>query len=166
MKIKNDNVLLRDFIITDIEKKCEWINNPKNNRYLHYELPLFVSKTKKWFMEKDNSCRLDLVIEYDNVPVGVIGLLGIDKDKKIAELYITLGETEYKRKGISTKAIEMLIDYSFSYLNLEKIFLNVDAENIVAIGLYEKVGFKLEKNFSQEFFGKVFNRKRYVIDKG
>ena len=77
-------VTIRKFEKIDIPKKVEWINNPANNRYLHYDLPLEIKKTESWFdqnAEKDD--RFDAVIEADGVPVGLIGLLTIDlKNKK------------------------------------------------------------------------------------
>ena len=42
-------VSLRKFTKDDIPKKVEWINNPDNNRFLHYDLPLEEEKTHMWF---------------------------------------------------------------------------------------------------------------------
>lgn len=165
MKIEKDNVSIREFKLSDVEKKVEWINNPENNQYLHYNIPLSVEGTTKWFMNKETSSRLDCVIEYDGVPVGVIGLLEIDYFNKKAEFYITLGATEYKRKGIATTATRLIVDYAFDDLQLQKVYLNVDEANEKACRLYEKVGFKCEGIFVKDMFFKNawINRRRYAI---
>ena len=159
-----DDCSLRPFGLDDIEKKIEWINNPENNAFLHYDIPLEYEKTLNWFKNKDNSKRLDCVIEYKSCPVGVIGLLAIDYTSKKAEYYITLGSTEHKRMGIATKATMMILEYAFVDLNLNKIYLTVDADNIAACNLYESTGFVCEGNFAedQERRGQLVDRKRYA----
>ena len=59
--------------------KVEWINNAENNIFLHYELPLTITKTEEWFDKKcQRNDRFDATIDVDGVPVGIIGLLSID----------------------------------------------------------------------------------------
>lgn len=159
-----DSVSLRNFVETDITLKIDWINNPLNNAFLHYDIPLEYDKTLNWFRHKDNSSRIDCIIEYDSCPVGVIGLLAIDTISKKAEYYITLGSAEHKRKGISTKATMLILEYAFVDLGLNKVYLNVDEDNIAACSLYEKVGFVCEGVFEedQERRGQLINRKRYA----
>lgn len=70
-------VSIRDFTVADIENKVKWINDPQNNTYLHYDLPLDAERTKEWFYHKNNEIRQDCVIEYNQNPVGLIGLLSI-----------------------------------------------------------------------------------------
>ena len=161
----NDGIIsLREFREDDIPNKIRWINNPENNQFLHYDIPLEFDKTLKWFKSKNNEIRLDLVIEYDNVPVGLIGLLGIDRSNNKAEYYICMGEEQYKGRGVATKASEMLVEYGFKQLGLNKIYLNVDAENIVACRLYEKLGFVCEGYFKKDMIhrGSYIDRKRYA----
>lgn len=158
-------VSLRLFEERDIEKKVEWINNPENNLHLHYDIPLCVENTRKWFHAKDNSRRLDYVIEYDGIPVGLIGLLAIDHFHHKAEFYISMGETAYKNRGIATEASRMLADYGFGRLGLHKIYLNTDGENYPAHRLFEKVGFTREGFFVDDMIhrGRYIDRIRYAI---
>ena len=138
-------VAIRKFARGDIPQKVEWINNPENNQFLHYDIPLEVEKTQKWF---DNNIgrtdRYDAVIEADGVPCGTIGLLSIDKKNSKAEFYIAMGETSLKGKGISTQATKLILDYGFKTLGLNRIYLYTETENISAQRLFEKVGFVRE----------------------
>ena len=165
MQLSIGHVSIRDFQKEDIEKKIEWINNPENNQFLHYDIPLNYEKTLQWFNNKDNSSRVDCVIEYDNIPVGVIGLLAINNLNRNAEYYITVGNTALKNKGIATKATYLILGYAFNKLNLNKIYLNVDADNAIACRLYERVGFLCEGYFREDFLrrGKLVDRKRYAF---
>ena len=159
------SVSIRDFNEEDIDKKIEWINNPENNRYLHYDIPLEYSKTKLWFENKDNQKRLDCVIEYNKIPVGLIGLLAIDQVNCKAEYYVTIGNTNYKKKGIASTATILILEYAFEDLKLNKVYLNVDADNVIACKLYERVGFDCEGYFHDELLrgNQLIDRKRYAF---
>ena len=165
MKLLDQNVSVRDFQEEDIPNKVKWINNPENNQFLHYVLPMEEEKTRQWYRNKNNDTRKDCVIEYQGKPVGLIGLLAIDPVNQKAEFYISMGETGYKRKGISTRAVGLVLTYAFEVLKLNKIYLNVDAENEAACGLYEKCGFQCEGYFKSDLIhhGKLVDRKRYAI---
>ena len=160
------NIKLRKFNESDISNKVRWINDESNNTYLHYDLPLEIEKTQRWFeIIRDRTDRYDAVIEVDGIPVGVIGLLNIDKINLKAEYYITLGENSYKRKGISYIASQKLLKYAFEVLCLNKVYLNVDVNNNAACNLYEKLGFSCEGVFKEDMMHHkiLIDRKRYAI---
>lgn len=163
--VKEGFVTVRLFVKEDIVLKVRWINDPENNTFLHYDLPLNKEKTSSWFDNKDNYLRRDCTIVYNEIPVGVIGLLNIDYVNKKAEYYITLGEKKYKRKGIAKAATQIIIEYAFNDMGLEKVYLNVDADNLVACSLYEKVGFECEGLFKRDLLrnGILIDRKRYAV---
>lgn len=164
VKINMNKVTIRKFDEDDIENKVRWINDSRNNEFLHYNIPLDIENTRKWFNNiKNNSNRYDMIIEYNNIPVGVIGIINIEKKK--GEYYITLGENDYKRKGISYEATKLILNYAFKTLGLEKIWLCVDEENIAARKLYEKVGFIQEGLLRKDIYfnGKMINRCMYGI---
>lgn len=164
MFLRKNDIVIRDFSLEDIPLKVEWINNPENNYFLHYDLPLEIKKTQEWFLKRSIN-RIDCIIEYNQIPVGLIGFLNIDSVNCKAEFYITIGDTSFKRKGIGLHATQLMIEFAFSQLELNKIYLNVDEENNAACALYEKAGFYCEGNFIKELFhnGKFINRKRYAI---
>ena len=58
-----------------------------------------------------------------------------------------------------------MLKYAFDELGLNKVYLNVDAENIAACNLYEKIGFKCEGVFKEDMMhrDKMIDRKRYAI---
>lgn len=166
LRLQNDKVVVREFRKEDIPNKVKWINDPENNTYLHYDLPLEYDKTLLWFERiKDNENRLDAVIEYKGIPMGLIGLLGIDKRNLKAEYYICIGESAYKGKGIAKNASKLLIDYAFDALKLNKIYLYTEQDNIQAQKLFEKLGFKKEGLLEQDLIynGRKVNRYMYGI---
>lgn len=139
-----DDVKIRKFRLEDIPLKLEWVNNPANNKYLHYDLPLEYEKTVAWF-EKNagRTDRFDAVIEYCGKPVGLTGLLNIDYKNAKAEDYMLVGESAYKRRGIATKAGTLNALYCFEVLKLNKLYAFIDVGN-PSLQLDLKRGFHVE----------------------
>ena len=159
-------VSIRRFTKGDIKDKIRWINDERNNQYLHYDLPLEYDKTVSWFEQAaGRSDRHDAIIEVDGKPVGLIGLLNIDQKNGKAEYYITLGEQEYKGKGIASKASTLLLDYAFNQLDLNKVYLYTEVANITAQRLFERIGFKKEGLLKDDLWvgGKGIDRYFYGI---
>ncbi|MCG4585424.1 GNAT family N-acetyltransferase, partial [Anaerosalibacter bizertensis] len=157
------NVSIRRFEQKDIQNKIKWINDNSNNKYLHYDLPLEYDKTLNWFINnKGRKDRFDAIIEVDGVPVGLIGLLSIDKKNSKAEYYITLGEDKYKGKGIAKLASIKLIKYAFEEIRINKIYLFTEIENKSAQRLFEKIGFRKEGLLKEDIKNGNEHVDRYV----
>lgn len=155
------NVTIRKFEKEDIPKKVEWINNPENNEFLHYDIPLSIEGTESWYKSHiGDYTRFDAVIEADGVPCGTIGLLSIDRKNMKAEFYIAMGEPSFKGKGVATAASKAILKYAFNDLSLNRVYFYTEIENIAAQKLLEKVGFKREGCISQDILshGKYVDR--------
>ncbi len=135
-------VILKPFTKEDIPLKVSWVNDNENNEFLHYDIPLTIEGTEKWWEGiKDRQDRKDFIIYYNDIPVGLTGLLNINYKNKNSELHIILGDKSYKNKGIATKALRLLLSYAFDSLSLERVYLFVEEDNIAAINLYKKMHF-------------------------
>lgn len=158
MKIK-----IRKFNEKDIPYKVKWINDERNNTYLHYDLPLKEDKTLVWFKNnKDRTDRLDLTITFNNKPAGVIGLLNVDSINRKAEYYICIGEEKYKGKGLAYNASKLLFEYACNELNLNKIYLYTEVNNIAAQRLFKKIGFVREGLLRQDLIYNNNKIDRYI----
>lgn len=160
------NVTIKKFEREDIPKKVEWINNPANNQFLHYDIPINIGKTEKWFNNNiGRTDRYDALIVADGVPCGTIGLLNIDKKNGKAEYYIAMGETSLKGKGVATEASKLILDYGYKKLGLNRIYLFTETENIPAQRLFEKVGFIKEGCIREDIIshGKYVDRYVYGL---
>lgn len=160
------SVIIRKFEVGDIPNKVRWINDPQNNKYLHYTLPLTEEGTGQWWEKaKDLKNRLDMTILDGQRPVGIIGLLGVDTINKQAELYITIGEQSCKGKGIAGRAMEELCRLAFDELGLQRIFLYTETQNTAAVRAYQKFGMTCR----DILHGNIMNRDgewvdRYIFD--
>ena len=160
------NISVRRFCERDIPDKVRWINDPANNRYLHYGLPLTVEGTERWYRRTENATdRFDGVIRADGVPCGIVGLLRIDPVRRDAEFYITVGEKAFLRKGVAFAASRQVLSYAFAERGLTRVYLFTETGNLPAQRLFGKLGFIRERLLENDVCanGKTADRFRYGI---
>ena len=76
-----------------------------------------------------------------------------------------IGDTSFWNKGIGTEVNQLLMIYGFEMLNLEKIWLGVNAANSSAHKSYLNAGFKEEGRLRNEVYraGEYFDVVRMSI---
>lgn len=91
--------------------------------------------------------------------VGHVGLYDIDFRSRRAEFGIMLGARRSWGQGIGTRCTSFMLDYAFDRLNLDRVHLQVLADNVRARRLYERLGFIEEGRLRSHEFrdGKVLD---------
>lgn len=152
-----NSIYLKKFSQDDIEFKVNLINDSNNNKYLHYDLPLTIDKTKLWFENnKDKTNRYDCTIFQNEVRVGIIGVLNIQDGK--GEYYITLSK---RGNGIAVESTNILFDIAKKELGMSELYLFTEENNKIAQNFFEKVGFGNKKLIKYNDSGKETNRYYY-----
>ena len=148
-------IKIRKHLPTDIPYRVKWRNNPNVNIYIGHEIgqKTTLAKEKKWFADyqKDKKKKFFTICD-QSTPIGWMGLTNISKVNQNAEIFIAIGEDNYHGKGIGKIALNWIIDYGFSKLNLHKINLSVYEYNPRAIRLYQSLGFINEGDMQDEVF--------------
>ena len=137
----------------DIKYRVKWLNDPTVNKYIGDTIGqcTTLKKQEKWFDDYKKVKGKKFFTIYDNdKPIGWMGLSNINKTNKNADIFLAIGEDEYRGKGYGKIALLWLIDYAFKKLNLHKINLGVIENNIFAIKLYKSVGFEVEGKMKDE----------------
>ena len=76
-----------------------------------------------------------------NIPVGMIDLFDFNPQHKRVGVGILIIPA-HQGKSYASEALEMVIDYAFTYLDAHQIFANITADNNKSIALFEKFNFK------------------------
>ena len=63
--------------------------------------------------------------------------------KKSAQFGLLIGDKNYWGKGIGKEVTKIVTNWAFKELGLKKVGLGVIANNIAAINVYKKAGFKI-----------------------
>ena len=138
-------IIPRRFSKQEIQERVNWINDPKINRTMYFDLPATIENTTEWY-EKNigNTNRIDFSFFDSNENVIAMGgFTKIDKVHNHAEFYIMVNPTLHG-KGYGKEVSKWIFNYGFSILKLHKIYLYTDDDNKAAYKIYEDAGFLLE----------------------
>ena len=136
----------------DLSIRVEWMNHPNVYSSMHFEIPVKLENTIRWFENNlNNDRRRDVTfVDDDNNIVAFGGLTGTDPILRKAELYIFVNPN-IQAKGYGTKATKLLCEYGFKEMRLHKIYLETNGDNYAAQKVYERCGFKLEGILRHEY---------------
>lgn len=160
-------MILRPLEQKDNSFMLEWMKDPRVNCYFRFNSNNVTIQTVTEFI---NNCSKDkynyhfAIADDKDIYQGTISLKNIDIDANTAEYAIAL-RYEAQGKGMGTFATKQILNYAFETLKLNRVYLNVLADNINAIKLYEKCGFDFEGEFKEHIKvnGQVKNLKWYGI---
>ncbi len=166
--LEGQNITLKGLEYHQLPILKEWMNDFEIAIKLLRIEPSITYFTEKWYNSfQDDRTKLIFSIN-DRLSDKFIGCIGVNNiefiDKK-GEIYIYIGDRSYWNRGYASEALKIIMDYLFNYYNLNKLYLNVRADNQNAIKLYNKVGFKIEGKFRNDKFieGKYIDIIRMAI---
>lgn len=84
--------------------------------------------------------------------VGVTGLHSVNAVAMSCEFRILLGERSVWKKGFGTETCQLLVSYAFEILNMNRVWLGVNASNVGAHRSYKKSGFIAEGVLREEVY--------------
>lgn len=167
IELQSGKVKLRPLKMEDKERLAKLANNEKISINLTDGFPYpYQLEDAIAFLKK--STQQDIVtlfaIEFEDNHVGNIGLvIGSDVYRKSAIIGYFLG-IDYWNKGIMTQAINLIIEYGFNQLNLERIHTGVFDFNHASQRVLEKCGFVKEGVFKRAIIkkGKMYDEVRFA----
>jgi len=74
--------------------------------------------------------------------VGLIDLFDFDPKNQRAGVGIVIKSSDDRNRGIGKEALQLLIDYAFSQLQLHQLYANISQENVASIKLFTTFGFQ------------------------
>ena len=135
-------VSLEPFTGEHIAATFGWIKDPEFRRlFLMRGNPEWKEHLSYFDKTLKDSSQAVFAIKADNIHIGNCGLKNISNLDKKAELWIYIGESSMRMKGIGGKALRLLINKAFKEFSLKKIVVHVADFNVGAIKMYEKAGF-------------------------
>lgn len=136
-------ILLRQLERKDAPLMYEWMTDPEITRFFRFDATKVTLESCRTFIEnanrQDNTVHFAIVGENDEY-LGTISLKEIDRNRRCAEYAVS---TRKKVHGtdVALQATQQIIHYAFDELGLDRVYLNVLAENRRANAFYRKAGF-------------------------
>ncbi|MDG1729060.1 MAG: GNAT family N-acetyltransferase [Algibacter sp.] len=145
--LKGENIYLRALEPEDLEfihaienDESIWEISNTNTPYSKFLIKQYLDHAHKDIFEVK---QLRLVIsDYDNVALGMIDLFDFDFKHRRAGVGVLVKEPHDRLKGYGREALKLLIDYSFTQLDLHQLYCNISEENDASVKLFSNQGFK------------------------
>ena len=155
--IRGRLVYLRPGERTDVPLFVRWLSDARTTEHLALRSPIGLAMEERWFEDMLDHhgrdrwffviCRIE-----DDRPLGSIDLHAMDLQNGSAGLGIFIGDPADTSQGYGSDAIRALLDFGFGELRLERIWLDVYADNARGLHVYERIGFVHEGTFRRALF--------------
>lgn len=159
MKLKGQYISLRAIEPADIDLLYQWENDTETWKvsntqtpFSHFVLEQYIANSHQ---DIYSAKQLRLMIctvpgpslQADKVSgsevIGCIDLFDFDPNHQRAGIGILIADTSNKRKGYASEALEILIEYCFSTLNLHQLYCNIAIDNESSVLLFQKYNFQI-----------------------
>ena len=128
-----------NFLFTTENNEDYWEISSTQTPYSKYILKKYIENAHQDIYEA-KQYRF-VICNINNEPVGMIDLFDFNPQHYRVGLGILI-LPKYQNLGYSSEALELIIDYAFSYLNVHQIYANITPDNFKSIALFEKFNFK------------------------
>lgn len=148
--LEGKNLILRAIEPADIDFLFEWENDEKLWHLSNTVAPFsrfvleqyILNSHQDIYTNKQLRLMIDVKNGDGNNPIGSIDLFDFDPINKRAGIGVLITE-ENRNKGYASEALEMLIEYCFSKLQLHQLYCNILADNKDSLRLFKKQNFDL-----------------------
>ncbi len=149
--LSGDLVHIREKEIEDIADEYSWRTDEELSR-LDATRPLTMSyddffRYSKEEMKFPNYKSKKLALDTkDNIHIGNVMYYDYSISNKQTELGIMIGDKDYWGKGYGTEAVQLLLEYLFSVLNLKRVYLHTLSWNYRAQASFIRAGFNVVRS--------------------
>lgn len=156
--LEGKRLYLRPIEESDMGRCARWINNPGVRGFLGInQYPSDMVRQREWHRQRDRGCppkgvTLAIVLKDGHRHIGNIGLDSIDWLNRHGRTGCLIGEKDCWGQGYGYEAKELLLEYGFNTLNLNRISSRVKASNPRSLAYLKKSGYLEEGRCRQEFF--------------
>lgn len=148
MSINTERFTVRTLTAQDVTTDyLHWFSSPVTAKYISYRpetLSELINYVDTKFKQED--CLL-LGVFHNDTHIGNIKYEPIDVAKGTAIFGILIGDEKWQGKGVASEVILAGNKLLCSLYSVGKIELGVDKQNLGALSVYKKMGFKVSQDF-------------------
>lgn len=145
--ISNDILTLRALEPTDIDIIYKWENDSSawfsSNTTAPYSRQLIWQYLKDYTgnIYETRELRLMMTLTGSGEPIGTIDFFNFSPTNNRAEVGLLIAE-EYRHKGYSHQAVELIKNYAANYIGLRQLYATISVTNTECIELFTHCGFE------------------------
>lgn len=160
-------IALRPLEEEDLPYLVQWRNQDRVRRSFFHKGLLSHAGQRMWFERylQDPSREIMIAVSlHEGNPVGMIGLYHIDHRNHKAEVGMTIvGDPSVWGQGIGTEMLELLKDYAFCDLNLNRLYAYAIDTNQASVRMKLKCGFQLEGTLREDHYDQGVYHDVYLL---
>ncbi len=142
-KLAGARCYLSPINLDDAERYCEWLNDMEVARTLALaSMNISLGAEREALERLSRGHTYAIVLQETDELIGNCGLFDVDHLTRTCEIGVFIGNKAMWGQGYGPEAMELLLGYAFSYLNMRNVMLRVYAYNERAIAAYRRVGFR------------------------
>lgn len=148
MTLKGENIYLRalepedlEFIYAIENDESIWEVSHTQTPYSRFLIRQYLENAHQDIYEA-KQLRLVICLTNSSEAIGLIDLFDFDPQHSRAGIGILIQNSSERNKGIGSEALQLLIEYSFSQLQLHQLYANIGTENEPSLQLFAKFGFQ------------------------
>jgi diamine N-acetyltransferase len=130
-----------DFIYEIENDETIWNVSNTNTPYSKFLIRQYLENAHQDIFEA-KQLRLAICKNETSEAIGLIDLFDFDPNNNRAGIGIIIKENQERNSGYGTDSLGLLIDYSFSKLNMHQLFANINPQNSASVNLFTKFGFR------------------------
>ena len=145
--LKGQNIYLRALEPNDLEfvysienDESIWEVSNTQTPYSRFLIRQYLENAHQDIYEA-KQLRLAICKNQDFSAIGLIDLFDFDPENNRAGVGILIKDSGNRNSGFGSEALDLLIQYAFSKLNLHQLYANIDIENEVSLALFTNFGF-------------------------
>lgn len=149
-RLVGSRVMLREYQSEDFASIRAWVNDAQVTRYLstRFWAPQTTVDTQEFLsrmmQSSHNAFNYVIADAKDGRYIGQLDMFRVDWRLRQGEIGMVIAGQEDRGRGLGTEALELLAEFAFTALGLERIELEVHMDNAAALRCYQKAGFTLE----------------------
>jgi RimJ/RimL family protein N-acetyltransferase len=151
------------------ERLLGWRNDPEVAYYLFQGVlpssPELLKEEYETLIKSNKDVVLAIVEKKKGTRIGLTGFYDIDWIARHGEHRLIIGEKEFWKKGYGNEVVEVMTEYGFGRLNLNKVRAGANAENAASLKCYQRLGYVQEGVFRQHQYrhGKYYDTVMFSI---
>ena len=164
--LKGKKIYLKGVEIDDLPFLEEIENNPENWLVSGTLIPFSRKSIEEYIyairnLQTDKQCRWIICLIETNERIGAIDLFEYNAVHRRAGVGIIIDE-KFRKKGFASMAIDLIIKYAFSHLNLYQLWACILDDNIASQNLFSKAGFELSASKKNWIFSGDMWHNEYI----
>lgn len=148
MTLKGENIYLRalepedlEFIYAIENDESIWEVSHTQTPYSRFLIRQYLENAHQDIYEA-KQLRLAICVTNSSEAIGLIDLFDFDPQHLRAGIGILIQNSSDRNNGVGSEALQLLIEYAFSKLQLHQLYANIGTDNEASLQLFAKFGFQ------------------------